>query len=183
MIKQVIKTVNGEFIRTRALSRISFVQFRRYATLFPRLFLSLTLMAKSKKTLEASLDLTPSSKTPLDERIESLVSNVDYLENRRRNLIQRKYDRKRHLAHTRRLKFKVAFEIQVLSTSAIKCHGDLRIFQLAEAICRQKICQRLSRNLCISHRQWLWHIYLFFKQLRLLVPAKLCCLPMTHLNG
>ena len=102
MIKQGIKTVNAEFIRTRALSGLSFVQFRRYATLFPRLLLSLTLMAKSKKTLETSLDLTPSLKTPLEERVESPVSNVDYLENRRRNLIQRKYDRKRHLAHTRR---------------------------------------------------------------------------------
>ena len=43
---------------------------------------SLTLMPKSKKTLETSLDLTPSFKTFLDARVEGLFSNVDYLVNR-----------------------------------------------------------------------------------------------------
>ena len=63
MLKQGVKTINAEFIRTSALSQISFVQFRPYATSFPGLFLSLTLMSKSIKTLETSLDVTPSFKT------------------------------------------------------------------------------------------------------------------------
>ena len=36
--------------------------------------------------------------------------------------------------------FDAAFEIQVLSTSAIKCQGDFRIFQFASAISQQKNC-------------------------------------------
>ena len=40
MWKQGIKAINAEFIQTRALSKLSFVQFRPYATLFPVLFLS-----------------------------------------------------------------------------------------------------------------------------------------------
>ena len=43
------------------------------------------------------------------------------------------------------------YEIEVLSTSAIKCQGKIRIFQFAWAIRRQKNCQRLSRNLCLHH--------------------------------
>ena len=43
-----------------------FVQFRPYGTSFSGLLLSLTLMSKSKKTLETSLDLTPSFKTSVD---------------------------------------------------------------------------------------------------------------------
>ena len=35
------------------------------------------------------MDLTPSFKTSLDARVDGLVSNVDYLENRRRNFIQK----------------------------------------------------------------------------------------------
>ena len=42
-----------------------FVQFRPYAASFPEL-LSLTIMLKSKKTWEMSLDLTPSLKTSID---------------------------------------------------------------------------------------------------------------------
>ena len=57
-------------------------------------------MSKIKKTLETCLDLTPSLKTSVDARVESLVSNVDYLENRHRNFIQKKYGRKRRLPHT-----------------------------------------------------------------------------------
>ena len=64
MIKQGIKTVNAEFIQTRALSQFSFLQFRPYATSFQGLLLTLTLMPKSKKTLEMSLDLTPSCSRP-----------------------------------------------------------------------------------------------------------------------
>ena len=95
MLRQGLKTVNPEFIRTRALSQLSFVHSRRYATLFPRLRLSLTLMPKSKKTLETSLNLTPSFKTSVDARVEGLVLNVDYLENCCRNFIQMKCGKKK----------------------------------------------------------------------------------------
>ena len=95
MLKQGLKTVNPEFIRTRALSQLSFVHSRRYATLFPGLLLSLTLMPKSKKTLETSLNLTPSFKTSVDARVEGLVLNVDYLENCCRNFIQKKCGKKK----------------------------------------------------------------------------------------
>ena len=91
MLKQGLKTVNPEFIRTRALSQLSFVHSRRYATLFPGLLLSLTLMPKSKKTLETSLDLTPSFKTSVDAKVKGLVFNVDYLENQNRNFIRKNY--------------------------------------------------------------------------------------------
>ena len=49
MLKQDVKTINAEFIRTRASSQLSFVQFKPYATSFPGLLLSLTLMPKSKR--------------------------------------------------------------------------------------------------------------------------------------
>ena len=62
--------------------------------------LSLMLMSKSKKTLETSLDLTPSFKASSDTRVEGLVSNVDYLENQHCNFIQKKYGRKRRLLRT-----------------------------------------------------------------------------------
>ena len=100
MLKQGVKTINAEFIRTRALSQLSFVQFRPCATCFLGL-LSLTLMPKSKKTQETSVDLVPSFKTSVDLRVEGLVSNVDCLENLRHNFIQKKYGRKRRLPHTR----------------------------------------------------------------------------------
>ena len=69
MLKQGIKTINTEFIRTRALSQISFVQFRLYTSLFPRLLLSFTLMPKSKKTLEMNLDLARSKKKMQELRV------------------------------------------------------------------------------------------------------------------
>ena len=99
MLKQGVKTINTEFIRKRALSQLSLVQFRPYATSFPEL-LSLTLIPKSKKTQEKSLDLTPLFKTSVDARVEGLVSNVDYLENCHHNFIQKKYGRKRRLMRT-----------------------------------------------------------------------------------
>ena len=71
-----------------------------YAILFPGFVLSLTLTLKINKTLETNLDLMPLLKTSLDERIKDLVSNVDYLENRRRNFTQKKYGRKRDLQCT-----------------------------------------------------------------------------------
>ena len=102
MLKQGIKTTNAEFIQTRTLSQHSFVQFRSYATLFPGLVLSLTLMSKIKKILETSLDLTPLFKTSIDTRVEGLALNMDYLGNRHPNFIQKKYVRKRrtHVSHT-----------------------------------------------------------------------------------
>ena len=81
MLKQGVKTINAEFIRTR----------EPYANSFPGLFLSLTLMLKSKKTLETSLDLTPSFKTSVDAKVKGLVFNVDYLENQNRNFIRKNY--------------------------------------------------------------------------------------------
>ena len=101
MLKKGLKTITTEFIQTRALSQLSFVHFRPYATSFPGLLLSLTLMPKSKKILEPSLNLTPSFKTSVEARVEGLVLNVDYLENRCRNFIQKNYGRKRRLPHTR----------------------------------------------------------------------------------
>ena len=64
---------------------------------------------KSKKTMETSLDLTLSFKSSNDTRVEGLVSNVDYSENRHRNFIQKKYGRKRHLMHTRFVLWTVTF--------------------------------------------------------------------------
>ena len=58
------------------------------------MLLALTLIPKDKKTLETSLDLTPSFKTSLDARVEGLVLNLDYLGNLRSNFIQKKYGRK-----------------------------------------------------------------------------------------
>ena len=46
MVKQGVRTIIGEFIRTRALSHFSFMQFRPYATSFPWLFPSLTFLFK-----------------------------------------------------------------------------------------------------------------------------------------
>ena len=68
MLKQGVKTINAEFIRTHALFQLSFVQFRPYAISFPVLLLSLTLMSRSKKTPETSLDLTPLFKTTFEAR-------------------------------------------------------------------------------------------------------------------
>ena len=100
MLKQGAETINAEFIRIHALFQLSFAQFRPYATSFEGLLLSLTLMPKSKTTLETSLDLTPSLKNSFDARVESFVLNVDYLENRHRNFIQKKYGRNRRLPRT-----------------------------------------------------------------------------------
>ena len=66
ILKQDVKTINAEFIRTCALSQLSFVQFRPYATSFQGLRLSLTLMLKSKKTLR------PRSRPPLTKGLKVL---------------------------------------------------------------------------------------------------------------
>ena len=47
-----------------------------------------------------SLDLTNSFKTSVDARVKGFVSNVDYMENRRQNFIQKKNSRKRRLSRT-----------------------------------------------------------------------------------
>ena len=88
MLKQVVKTINAEFIRTNSFSQLSFVQFRLYATSFLGLLLSLTLMLTSKKILETSLDLLTSFKTSFDTKVEGLDANLDYLENRQRSFSQ-----------------------------------------------------------------------------------------------
>ena len=88
MLKQVVKTINAEFIRTNSFSQLSFVQFRLYATSFLGLLLSLTLMLTSKKILETSLDLLTSFKTSFDAKVEGLDANLDYLENRQRSFSQ-----------------------------------------------------------------------------------------------
>ena len=75
MLKQVLKTINAEFIRTRASSQLSFEQFKPYATSFPGL-LFLTLVSKSKMTLDTSLDLTPSFKTSVEAKVKGLVFKV-----------------------------------------------------------------------------------------------------------
>ena len=85
--------MNAELIGTCKFSQLSFVQFRPYATSFPRFLLSLTLMPKRPWS---PLDLTLSFKNSLDARVEGLVLNVDYLENRRRKFMPKKYGRKRH---------------------------------------------------------------------------------------
>ena len=53
------------------------------------------------------------------------------------------------------------FKIQVKSMLVIKCRVDFRIFQFASALQQQKNCWRLSRNLCMWHRQWLRHALAF----------------------
>ena len=102
MLKQGLKTINAEFIRTYALSQLSFVQFRPYSTLFVELLFSLTLCQKIKRPWRWAWTLHLCSRPPLtvDTRVEGLVSNVDYLENWYHNFIQNKYGRKRHLSHT-----------------------------------------------------------------------------------
>ena len=52
MLKQGIKAINAEFVWARALPKLSFAQFRPYATSFPGLLLSMVLMSKSKRPLE-----------------------------------------------------------------------------------------------------------------------------------
>ena len=81
---------NAKFIQIRVLSQLPFVQFKPCATFLVGLLLSLTLMSKSKKILETSLNLTPSFKTSVDEMVQGLVSNVNYLHSLRRNFIQKK---------------------------------------------------------------------------------------------
>ena len=48
-------------------------------------------------------------KTSLDARVAGLVLNVDYLENRHHNLIQKRYGRKTSGAHTRFVLWTIIF--------------------------------------------------------------------------
>ena len=77
MLKQDVKTINAEFIPKRVLSQLYFTQLGPDATSLPGLLLSLTLMSKSKKTLETSLDLTTLFKTSVDARVKGPFSNVN----------------------------------------------------------------------------------------------------------
>ena len=105
MLKQGVKTINAEFIRTRALSQLSFVQFRPYASLFPGLLLSLTLMPKSKKTLETNGSYVFVPILPLPQGLRVLFRMWIYLDNQRCNFIQKKYGRARRLSRTHILLF------------------------------------------------------------------------------
>ena len=98
-LKQGIKTMNTEFILTRAFIPTLFRPVQTSCNLVQGL-LSLTFMSKSKKTLETSLDLMPQFKSSIDTRVEDLALNEDYLKKQRHNFIQKKYGRKRCLLHT-----------------------------------------------------------------------------------
>ena len=87
-VKKGVKTINIEFVWTRPLSQLSFVHFRPYVTSFPRL-LFLTLISKSKKTLEPSLDLTPSFKTSVDARVDGLFLNFGAVIIFKRNMAEK----------------------------------------------------------------------------------------------
>ena len=79
---------------------IFFHPFQTFCNLFTGLFLSLTLISKSEKTLELSLDLALLFKTSVGTMVDCLVSNVNYLKNWHCNFIQKKYGRNRRLPHT-----------------------------------------------------------------------------------
>ena len=72
MLKQDVKTINAEFIRTRALSQLSFVQFKPYATSFPGLLLSLTLMPESKRPWRRVRTLSRRSRPTLKQAFRVL---------------------------------------------------------------------------------------------------------------
>ena len=72
LLKQGVNTINDEFIQTHALSQLSVVLFRPYATSFPGFLLSFTLMPKSKKNLRTSWDLTLSFKTSIGATLRVL---------------------------------------------------------------------------------------------------------------
>ena len=77
-----------------------FHPFQTFCNLYTGLLLSLTLISKSEKTLESSLDLVPLFKTSVGAMVDCLVSNVNYLENWHCNFIQKKHGRNRCLSHT-----------------------------------------------------------------------------------
>ena len=72
LLKQGVNTINDEFIQTHAVSQLSVVLFRPYATSFPGFLLSFTFMPKSKKNLGTSWDLTLSFKTSVGASLRVL---------------------------------------------------------------------------------------------------------------
>ena len=62
MLKQVVTTINTEFILTSALSQLPFVQFRPYANLVPR-----ALMSKSKSPWRRVWAIHLRSRPPLTQ--------------------------------------------------------------------------------------------------------------------
>ena len=85
-----------------------------------------------------SLYLTPSFKTSTDARVEGLVSNMDYLENRCRSFVKKKYDRKRCLPHTHfcYLDFNFIF-LYGLFTTLMTPKGKKRINKALSKQCKQ----------------------------------------------
>ena len=79
MLKQDVKTINAQLIRTRALSQLSLDNFRPYAISFLGFFL--TLAFGPSKCRES-------------------CSDVSYLENWCRHFIQKKYGAKTDLSRT-----------------------------------------------------------------------------------
>ena len=82
-----------------------------------------------------------------------------------------------------------AFEIQMLSTLAIKCQGGSRIFQFAWQYVSKKTREDLAETFAyyvgssLSITQHFAKGFdLVFWQLRLLALPKIYCLLMTHLN-
>ena len=83
MLKQCVKTTLNLFEHVHypiflSNSSVLFSSSSSVVTSFQGLLLSLTLMQKSKKTLETCLDFMPSFKTSVDARVEGLF-NVHYL--------------------------------------------------------------------------------------------------------
>ena len=150
MLKQDLKTIKAEFIQTHALSQFCFGQFRPYAILFLGLVFLLTLMSKSNKTQEMSLDLTPSFKTSVDARVKGLVSNVDYLENWHCNFIQKKCGRKRCLPCTH------------VSFSGLKL---LFLYALFTPLMAPKGKKRINKTLSMLSKQSYYFFYFWIKGL------------------
>ena len=93
-------------------------------------------MSKSKKTLETSLDLTPSFKTSIDAMVQGLVSNVNNLENQQGNFIQKKYGRNRRLPQTRFILCTVIFVAVRTFYTVDECHQQI-IPKLLEGVVPQ----------------------------------------------
>ena len=66
MLKQALKTINTEFIQTCALSQLSFVYFRPYATSFPGLLLFDGNVKKKKRPRRQVWTLRFHSRPPFE---------------------------------------------------------------------------------------------------------------------
>ena len=106
MLKQGVKTISAEFIRIRALSQLSFIQFRPYATSFQRLVLSLTSnffslqCQKVKRFWRRVWTLSLRSRPPLTQGWRVLFRMWIIWKIGAVILIKRKYGRKRRLPRT-----------------------------------------------------------------------------------